>query len=303
MARIAVTGGTGFIGRQLLPKLVAAGHQVGALTRQPQPDMPGVMWVRGHLADTAALRKLVAPADAVIHLAGVIKARDPAKFQSGNVEATQALAWMLRETGRSRLIHISSLAAREPSLSPYAQSKAHAEAVVRRSGLDWTILRPPGVYGPGDKETLRLFKAAKGPLMPLSNPDGQVSVIHVHDLCDAILAAMDPATVNKTLEVSDGGVLTLRALAEAIRSAVGGTARIVPLGEGLVTWIARVNAAWSNLTRAEPMLTPAKVRELYHHDWAITDNGLTSLTDWAPKIPLAEGLKATADWYRTQRWI
>jgi 2-alkyl-3-oxoalkanoate reductase len=174
---------------------------------------------------------------------------------------------------------------------------------VRRSALDWTILRPPGVYGPGDKETLRLFKAAKGPLLPLSNPDGQLSVIHVEDLCDAIIAALAPDAIGKTIEISDGAVLTMRDLALAIRTAVGGRARLMELPQGLVTGIARANLWLSSLTRAEPMLTPDKVRELYHHDWAVTDQRLTELTGWAPRIALADGLASTAAWYKAQRWL
>ena len=89
--RLALTGGTGFVGSHLIDTALAAGHQVAALTRREQPEREGLDWISGNLDDRAALHRLVDDADAVIHVAGVIAARDKAGFDKGNVEGTLAM--------------------------------------------------------------------------------------------------------------------------------------------------------------------------------------------------------------------
>ncbi len=158
---LAVTGGTGFVGRRLIDLALERGHQVRALTRRPQEPREGVEWIEGSLEDRDALERLVTASDAVIHVAGVINAPDAAGFEAGNVTGTLAMLAAATAAGTQRFIHVSSLAAREPELSQYGASKARSEDLVRSSGLDWVIVRPPAVYGPGDKETLELFKMAK----------------------------------------------------------------------------------------------------------------------------------------------
>ncbi|MEO6581494.1 MAG: NAD(P)H-binding protein, partial [Sphingomicrobium sp.] len=155
--KLAITGGTGFVGSRLVEAATAAGHGVRALTRRPQDARPALQWVSGSLADPNALEELVDGADAVIHVAGVINARDAAGFEAGNVAGTLATLAAATADGVRRFVHVSSLAAREPRLSLYGASKAKSETLVERSGLDWAIVRPPAVYGPGDKETLALF--------------------------------------------------------------------------------------------------------------------------------------------------
>src|SRR3546814_4547152 len=109
-----------------------------------------------------------------------------------------------RKAGLRRFIHTSSLAAREPELSAYGWSKAKSERLVAASGLEWTIIRPPAVYGPGDRETLELFRMARRGFVALP-PPGRFSVIHVEDLCRLILAVIDePDTVAEVYEPDDG---------------------------------------------------------------------------------------------------
>jgi nucleoside-diphosphate-sugar epimerase len=165
--RLAITGATGFVGARLLKIAVEQGHEVVALTRRSQNERHGVTWVQGALDNRQALQRLVAECEAVIHVAGVISAPDAAGFEAGNVNGTLGLLAAATATGVQRFVHVSSLAAREPKLSLYGASKARSEELVQRSGLDWAIVRPPAVYGPGDRETLDLFKAARLGLVPL----------------------------------------------------------------------------------------------------------------------------------------
>src|SRR4051794_15353165 len=202
--RLAMTGATGFVGSHLIDAALAAGHTVKALTRREQPDRDGVDWVVGDLGSREALEWLVDDAEAVIHVAGVISGASAAAFELGNVAGTLAMLAAATAGGVPRFVHVSSLAAREPKLSLYGASKARSEALVHSSGLDWVIARPPAVYGPGDRETLELFRMAKLGLV-LTPPRGRLSLIHVHDLARLLLALADPhAPSALVIEADDG---------------------------------------------------------------------------------------------------
>ena len=153
---IAVTGATGFVGQALLDRAEQQGIPVKALTRRSQERRAGVEWVRGDLDAKAALRKLVRGSEAVIHVAGVVNAPDAAGFEAGNVTGTLNVIEACLAEGVRRLVHVSSLSAREPDLSVYGASKARAEKLVAASGLDWTLVRPPAIYGPRDTEMFDL---------------------------------------------------------------------------------------------------------------------------------------------------
>jgi nucleoside-diphosphate-sugar epimerase len=304
VAIVALTGGTGFIGQRLIAYLVEHGHQVRALTRRPQTEMPGVTWVEGDLDHTEALAQLCANCDVIIHMAGVIKGLHAADFERGNVAGTANILGAATTAGVSRFLHISSLVARAPKLSHYSRSKAAAEDLVRATDLDWTILRPPGVYGPGDRETLALFKAAKGPLMPVAMGRAKVSWIYVDDLCAAISAAIAPSLRHTIIEVDDGtGGYTHRQFAHALARAVGGTPKIVALPKFIIWTVGFFNQLISHRRGKAAMLTPGKAREIFYHDWSVRDANLNRLTKWQPHVPLASGLKTTARWLKAQKWL
>ena len=178
---LAITGGTGFVGGHLIAAAREAGHDLRALTRGWRPPEDGIDWVEGALDRPQSLDKLLLDADALVHIAGLINAPDRAGFEAVNVDGTRAMIDAARRAGVRRFVHISSLAAREPELSDYGWSKARSERLVAASGLDWTIIRPPAVYGPGDRETFELFKMARRGLALLP-PKGRFSILHVEDL-------------------------------------------------------------------------------------------------------------------------
>ncbi len=294
-----MTGGTGFVGSHFIEGALAAGHQIRALTRRDQQPRPQLEWVKGSLEDGDSLIRLVEGSDAVVHIAGVINARDAAGFEAGNVTGTAAI---LAATGSRRFVHVSSLAAREPRLSLYGASKAKAKALVEASAANWATVRPPAVYGPGDKETLELFKMAKMRLMLLP-PEGRVSMIHVGDLCRLLLAlaeARQPSRV--TFEPSDGraGGWSHKQLARALGDAVGRRNLALSMPAAML----RLGAVVDQLVRRErAKLSPDRAAYFSHSDWVARPELQPPPGLWSPKIPTEQGLADTAIWYERQGWL
>ena len=293
MARFAITGGTGFVGRRTIDRAVEAGHDVTALTRRERPSRPGVTWIAGALDDRAALDTLVRKADAVIHIAGVVNA-DRAGFITGNIDGTRAVVDATTRASVMRFVHVSSLAAREPSLSTYGWSKAEAEHIVTASALDWTILRPAAVYGPGDMEMRDLFRAAKLGIALLP-PPGIMSAVAVDDLARLLVAIAGADTPHTLYEVDDGTAWTHVDFAKAIGVAVG--QRVVPLP--LPRALMMIGARLDSLLRGDKAkLTADRVGYLNHSDWTAAADRRVPAELWSPKIDLHEGLAETARWYR-----
>lgn len=298
MTTIAVTGGTGFVGTRLIALALEAGHHVRALTRRVQTERPGIAWVRGDLNATAALAELCAGADAVIHVAGVVNAPDRAGFAAGNVEGTRNMLAAANESGVRRFVHVSSLAAREPELSAYGWSKAEGDALVMTSGLDWSIVRPPAIYGPGDLEMLELFKLASIGLA-VTPRGGRVSLIEVGDLGRLLLALAVTDGCNQILDPDDEvpGGWSHKDFARAIGTAVGKRVASFALPRPLLMAGARLD----RLVRGErAKLTPDRVAYFCHEDWVVDATRRPSANLWTPRVETRAGLTATAAWYREQ---
>jgi uncharacterized protein YbjT (DUF2867 family) len=298
---VAITGGTGFVGGHLLGMAVEAGHEVRALTRRARPLMAGVTWVEGALDSPDSLSRLVAGADAVIHVAGVIKG-DREAFRIGNIVGTEHIVEAAAHAGITRFVHISSLAAREPDLSAYGWSKAVSEEPVIAAGGDWTIIRPPAIYGPGDREMLELFRAARCGIVPV--PRGtRLSVIAVEDLCSLILACLtNELSVARTYEPDDGqaGRLERRGVRTRDRrcgrtAGDRGAAAQGRLGRGIGHRRA--------LRGARAKLTRDRVAYFCHPDWTASPHARPIEDLWQPEIATRAGLAATARWYRAEGWL
>ena len=300
--KLAITGGTGFVGSHLIKAALAHGHRVTALARRPQSKKERLTWVVGDLADRPAVKRLVEGADAVIHVAGVLNARDQAGFEDGNVTGTLAMLAAATAAGVRRFVFVSSLAAREPRLSLYGGSKARAELLVQESGLDWSIIRPPAVYGPGDRETLELFKMAKIGLM-LMPPKGRLSLLHAGDLARLLLALADPeAPTMVTIEPDDAkpGGWTHKSFAAALGRAIGRSPLVLSAPAPLLRVAARADRLLRGM-RAK--LTPDRAAYFSHRDWLVDPAKAAPADLWAPQIPTEQGLAETADWYRAEGWL
>ena len=300
---IAITGGTGFVGQSLIDLALEGGIAVKALARKPQPPREGVEWIAGGLDNRAALMRLMQGVEAVIHVAGVINAADAQEFEAGNVTGTLDVIESALASGVPRMVFVSSLSAREPDLSAYGASKARAEALVQASGLDWTIVRPPAIYGPRDRETLELFRMAKWRLF--ATPEaGAASLLHVEDLARLLLALVPggSAVSYKTFEPDDGrpGGWTHYEMARAIGWAVGTRPKVIPLSRRTLEWAAKADSFFRG-RRAK--LSLDRVGYMTHPDWVVRPEARAPEAVWRATVETREGLKATARWYREQRWL
>ena len=298
---LAITGGTGFVGRTLIAQALAAGWHVRALARKPQPKQDGVTWVAGALDDPKSLTELSTGADAIIHLAGVVNAPDRAGFEAGNVTGTRAMIGAAQAAGVQRFIHISSLSARLPALSNYGWSKAESEAVVAASPLDWTIIRPPGIFGAGDAEMRDVYALARRGLA-IMPPNGHISLIAVEDLARLLLVLIPASeSYNQTYEPDDGrDDWTHKSYAAAIGEAFGRRVRVAHLPKPLMLMGARIDRL---LRGKEAKLTADRVNYLCHDDWRVDSARRPPPSLWQPKIDTLDGIKATLTAYRGAGWI
>ncbi len=257
----------------------------------------GVSLVEGDLDDNAALQQLVSGAAAVIHAAGAVRGSSQQDFDHINVTGTaHLLAAITAQAEPPRLLLLSSLAAREPGLSWYAASKRAGESLLgSHPDLDWLVLRPPAVYGPGDREMLPVFEAMARGIAPVpGDTAARISLIHVRDLVTAVIACLGSAAArHQTLTLCDGkqNGYDWREMADIVATVWGRKVRLWQVPNWLLDSLAWANVRSARLTGRAPMLTPPKLRELRHRDWVV-DNGLiTGTTGWKPVTGLRQGLE------------
>jgi uncharacterized protein YbjT (DUF2867 family) len=311
---VALTGATGFLGRHVAVALAASGFRVRVLARR---EVAHPLWrdftpevVAGVLEDAAALARLVEGAEVVIHLAGLIRGRSRGEFLRVNRDGSSRLAEAVRSHApASHLVGISSLAAREPQVSSYAESKLAGERALVEvfGGRRLTILRLPVVYGPWDKATLGIFRAAAGRVVPVpALPGARIAMIHVEDVAAAIAAlAAWPGAPGGRYALADPnpGGYSLRDILGTAATALGHAPRFLPVPRAAVL-LAGQAAGLAGLLRGRPAFFNAgKAREMLHSDWSVRPDELLPATIARPGIGLREGFTAAAVWYRQAGWL
>ena len=309
---IAVTGGTGFIGREVIRRLLENGWPVRALTRRSDPGLEriGVATIGGALEDEASLARLVEGATAVVHCAGVVAASSPAAFRLVNaVGAARVMAAAAATSTRPRFLLVSSLAAREPALSAYASSKRLGEDQVRRAAdkrVDLCILRPPAVYGPGDRATLPIFRQLRrGLLFVPAVAEARFSLIYVEDLADLVIRLLRQSDWGGVVEPDDGraGGYRWQDLAEIAGRHLGRRVRIVALPRTILWPVAAVGQAVGATLGRSPAISLGKLRELFHSDWVSRTAVRPALAGWSAHTTFETGFARTVGWYEQNGWL
>jgi len=256
---------------------------------------PRVTWVTGALADGHGLDQLLTGADVVMHCAGAVCGACAADFDAINVDGARYLVEAAVKANVERLLMPSSLAAREPGLSMYASSKRRGEETLVGADLCWTIFRPPAVYGPGDKELTPLFTLMRRGVAVTPGHSGRFSLLYVADLVTAMIAWLEASEVRgRCFEIDDGTPggydwSALIAAAEALRG--GGRVWHWPIPRDLLASVAAVNQWQARALHRLPMLTPGKVRELFHPDWVCRTGDAPRVLNWKPAVRFADGLR------------
>ena len=279
----------------------------------------GVRIVPGDLEDLPALEQACAGQEIVYNLAGLVRARNEAEFLRVNEGGTRNLLAAARGQGSPRFVHLSSMAAGGPStpghpstgeetprpISAYGRSKLAGEHAVRESELPWTILRPPMVYGPGDTEIFRAFKAAALlALAPtLGSGEQELSALFAPDLADALVAAGSGEPAGKTYPVCHPEIFTSRELARAVGKAVGKNVHIFNISGGVTRALLAVIGASARAIGRPTLLDSSKADELLASAWTGDPAAFVRDTDWQATHDLPDGLRRTVAWYREQGWL
>ncbi len=276
---IALTGGTGFVGRVVVKKLLDKGYRIKALVRIGSEDKiiqhKNINWIEGELGNPISEMRLCAGADQIIHMAGLVTARKKSDYFRVNAEFTGNLTSAAAKAGVKRFIYLSSLAAREPKLSSYAASKRAGEgAFVRRIGkMKGVVVRAPAVFGAGDKATAPFFKAIKKGFLPV--PGGKnwqnrkISLVYVDDLAEfltseCILGKCD----GKTTSIATKASIDWAEFAKIAGNALEKPVKPLVLPLFILYPLAGINTIGKRVF-GFGHLTLEKLREFLHDDWSV----------------------------------
>jgi len=325
--RVLVTGATGFIGGVLAGQLAARGDRVRALVRAASQTHElarlGVELAPGDVGDPASLRRAVDGCEGVVHLAGAVKALSGAELFRANADGTRNVVEACARTG-CRLVYVSSLAAAGPStggrprreedppapVSRYGESKLAGESAVRAAvgRVPASIVRPPVVYGPGDKELMpQLLRMARlGLVFRAGFAEKRFSLVHVEDLCRGLAAVLDRGTRVEAeggagvYFLDDGIDRSWDEIALAACAATGRRARVVPLPEAVSSLAAAGASLVAALTRRPNILSFDKVREMRQAAWTCTSERARRELGYAPRFGLEDGMADAVAWFRAR---
>ncbi|MCB0834273.1 MAG: NAD-dependent epimerase/dehydratase family protein [Bacteroidetes bacterium] len=322
-----ITGSNGFIGSHLTERLVADGVNVRCLVR-PTSDLSNlegveVEYIFGDITEPGSLRQAVEGMDYVFHLGGITKAIDEKGYFDVNANGTRNLldACVRYNPRVQRVVVVSSLAAGGPAradrprvesdsdspVTPYGRSKKAGDdlAVQYADRLPITILRPPAVYGPREKDILIFFKLVSIHLRPqIGFSSKYLSVIFVSDLVEAVvLSSASSGPSGSIYYVDDGEIHTWQSFSSAICRALETWALPLVVPESAVRMTGLFSEWISNWSGKPAVLNRQKVIELTQPSWATSSQKIRKELGFESKVALDAGCRLTVEWYRKRSWI
>lgn len=322
--KVLITGASGFIGGRLRDELLASGSDVVAIRRPGSPRSKAGRSVEADYARTADLERVMADEkpDYVLHVAGVTKGSSYEDFRLGNVMPTRNLLAAIRSANpdSKRFVLVSSLASYGPSASSaphreenpprpiehYGRSKREAEQVVEEEsgGVPWTIVRPSGVYGPGDVDYFNLFQSAMlGWNLYFGNRQRLMSVIYVDDCVRGILeAARHQNSANRGYFLTSEDQVTWEQFQSEVVRVVGRRTRTLDLPEQIMSVAALGGELATRLDKKPRLLNLQKAKMGAQQAWTCVGDAARRDFGFSAEIELAKGIRRTHEWYEANDW-
>ena len=327
MSVVLLTGGSGFLGSHIAEQLSKQGRRVKALVRATSDtkfleSLDHVELVEGSVRDAASLERAAEGVDAVVHSAGLVKAKTPEDFRATNAGGTENALAAARHQGVRRFLLVSSLAVAGPSLdgapkpvgappqpvTHYGRSKLAAErvALAAKDDLSVVVLRPPAIYGPRDREILAFFKAVNSRVLPsVLSTDSRLSMVFGPDCAAACVRAIDADVPSGSIfYVDDGKIHRFGDMIAAVEGAIGKRLWVrFPLPRAVLRLAAMGSELYGKATSQAVMLNRDKLNELFAPHWVCDSSEAQRALDWQPQVDIEEGLRRTAEWYRGEGWL
>jgi nucleoside-diphosphate-sugar epimerase len=316
-----VTGATGFTGSALCRRLVRDGWDITAFVRQSPRVEPlrelGIECVEVDITDAESVRAAMRPVDCVFHVAALFRTEDTDRdmFKRVNVDAAENMAGAARAVGVGRYIHCSTVGVQGQIDDPpadetyrfrpndhYQRTKLEGEEAARRHisrGLPGVVVRPAGIYGPGDMRFLKLFKAIdRGMFVMIGSGNTLYHLTYIDDLIDGfMLAASKPEAPGEIFTIGGPRYTTIREMVEVVADILGKS----PPRWRVPLWPVQVAAvvceAVCKPLKITPILYPRRV-EFFAMDRGFTIEKARRLLGYAPQFDIDAGLRNAGDWYR-----
>lgn len=324
--KVLITGASGFLGSHVAEQLSAAGHEVRALVRKTSnrkflESLRGVELAYGAVEEADKVAAAAEGVDAIVHAAGIVKARGREEFHAINVGGTVNVIAAAKKHGVKRLVYISSLEACGPSetgepvsadqekpVTAYGRSKLDAEKALLavKDDLHVVILRPTGIYGPRDVEIFEVFKSVQRRVLPLvGDGSAQVTFTYGPDCAKAVIRALvaDVAS-GKRYFITDGKIYKQRDAMEEVERAIGKRALLRRgLPTGVLNMVALGVETYGKVANKAVMLTREKANMLCQPYWVCTADSAMADLGWKPEVDWREGAALTVKWYRENGWL
>ena len=326
--KVLVTGASGFFGSHVAEELARQGCDVRVLVRRTSrrdflSGFPHEVAI-GDVADGGSLPAALAGVEAVVHAAGLIKARSAAEFDAVNARGTANLLAAIGQAAPDlrRFVYVSSLAAHGPSedggprppeaeprpLTAYGRSKLAGEEAVRASPISGraVIVRPSVIYGPRDPALLSFFQAVRWRVAPLlMGGHNRISIVYATDAARAVALATtaEAAVAGRAYFLDDGSVYSWRDLLSAVEAAVGRRALRISAPRWAFAAAAAASELFGLALRRAVVFNREKVLEMSQRYWVCSHEELKRDVGWQPEVGLEEGAGLTAEWYRANGWL